>query len=51
MLYGVYVIGTTLSKDGYSIDKVFSIFKEQYTVENANKIMKRDLKRTSFLVW
>lgn len=40
MLYGVYVIGTTLNKDGYPMDRVFSIFKEQYTVENANKILK-----------
>ena len=40
MLYGVYVIGTTLNKDEYPMDRVFAIFKEQYTVENANKILK-----------
>lgn len=40
MLYGVYVIGTTLKADEYPMDRVFSIFKEQYTVENANKILK-----------
>jgi len=40
MLYGVYVIGTTLNEDEYPMDRVFSIFKEQYTVENANKILK-----------
>lgn len=40
MLYGIYVIGTSLDKNEYPIDRVFSIFKEQYTVENANKILK-----------
>ncbi|MEW6104603.1 MAG: hypothetical protein AB1630_12455, partial [bacterium] len=37
MLYGVYVIGTSLEAQEYPMDKVFSLFKEQYVVENANK--------------
>lgn len=40
MLYGVYVIGTSTDSNDYPMDRVFSIFKEQYVVENANKILK-----------
>jgi hypothetical protein len=40
MLYGIYVIGTSTDSSEYPMDRVFSIFKEQYTVENANKILK-----------
>ena len=40
MLYGVYAIGTSLDKSEYPMDRVFSIFKEQHTVENAHKILK-----------
>ena len=44
MLYGVYVIGTTVDSDEYPMDRVFSVFKEQYTVENANRILKGPVK-------
>ncbi|MEW6102572.1 MAG: hypothetical protein AB1630_01940 [bacterium] len=44
MLYGVYVIGTSLEAQEYPMDKVFSLFKEQYVVENANKILKGPVK-------
>jgi|GEM_PF-1184311 len=40
MLYGIYVIGTSLDKSEYPMDRVFSIFKEQHTVENAHKVLK-----------
>lgn len=40
MLYGIYCLSTSTDSNDYPMDKVFSIFKEQYTVENANKILK-----------
>jgi transposase len=44
MLDGIYVIGTTLSSEQYSTDKVFTLFKEQHYSESANKTLKNDIK-------
>jgi len=44
MLYGVYCLGTSLDNQEYPTDRVFCLFKEQYVVENANKILKGPVK-------
>lgn len=39
-LDGIYVIGTTLASAEASLDEVFTLFKEQYKVEQANRYLK-----------
>lgn len=44
MLEGIYLVATTLPLERYSMDSVFTIYKQQYAVENANKIIKGPIK-------
>jgi len=44
ILDGIYALSTTLPKESYSMDKVFTLYKFQHTVEGANRILKSPLK-------
>lgn len=44
VLDGIYLLLTTLPKEGYPLDKVFTLFKEQHYIERANHILKGTLR-------
>lgn len=41
---GLYLLCTTLPEDGYSLERVFQLFKEQHYSESANKFLKGPIK-------